>query len=165
MRQLVTLANLTERPVKALLIILMALLVLTVCWQVITRFILPQPSSFTEELSRFTLIWIGLLGSALTYKTRMHLGIDVFTNKLQGMKKLYAAVCVHIVAGLFAVMVMIYGGNNLVQLTFELNQVSPSLGIPMGYVYTALPIAGALILLYSLSFIAQEISSIGGEKQ
>ena len=157
MNRLVTLSDLTEKPLKALLIALMALLVITVSWQVITRFVLPEPSSFTEELSRFVLIWIGLLGSALAYKTRMHLGIDILTNKLEGNTSLYAGITVHLIAGLFAVLVMIFGGFNLVQLTFELNQVSPSLGIKMGYVYTALPVSGTLILLYSLSFIAQDL--------
>jgi TRAP-type C4-dicarboxylate transport system permease small subunit len=155
----------TDKPLKALLILLMALLVVNVSWQVITRFVLPEPSSFTEELSRFMLIWIGLLGSALTYKERMHLGIDILTNKLNGKKRLSTDLSVHIIVGLFAILVMIMGGYNLVLITFELNQVSAALGVRMGYVYMALPVSGALILLYSLHFISLDLSAYNASEK
>ncbi|MBR9908824.1 MAG: TRAP transporter small permease [Gammaproteobacteria bacterium] len=159
MRALSSIVDLTEKVLKTLLIVLMGLLVVNVSWQVITRFLMTNPSSFTEELSRFMLIWIGLLGSALAYKDRMHLGIDILTNKLTGKKKLYADIAVHMVAIFFAVAVMVVGGYKLVALTLELNQLSASLGILVGYVYLALPISGALILLYSLYFIAVDIET------
>ena len=70
-----------------ILIVLMAAMVLDVTWQVFTRFILRDPSSFTEELARFLLIWIGVLGAAYALKTKAHLGIDILTYKLKGVKK------------------------------------------------------------------------------
>ncbi len=163
LKPITTLADSTEKLLKILLIILMALLVVNVTWQVVTRFILPEPSSFTEELSRFVLIWIGLLGSALAYKARMHLGVDILTNKLEGNRKLIADISVHLCAALFAILVLLIGGSNLVQVTFELKQVSASLGVKMGYVYLALPISGVLIMLYSLSFIIQDIQAFGAQ--
>ncbi len=59
----------------------MAAIVLVVTWQVFSRFIIQSPSSFTEELSRFLLIWIGILGAAYAYKTKAHLGLDLFVEK------------------------------------------------------------------------------------
>ena len=165
MHRFSTIVAYTDKPLKALLILFMALLVVNVSWQVITRFVLPEPSSFTEELSRFMLIWIGLLGSALAYKERMHLGIDILTNKLIGKKRLCADISVHIIVGFFAVLVMIFGGYSLVQLTFELNQVSAALGVRMGYVYMALPVSGFLILLYSLNFIAADLSAFKAQEK
>jgi len=40
-----------------------------------------------------------------------------------------------------------------VQLTWELNQLSASLQVPLAYVYTALPLSGAIIVIYSTWFI------------
>ena len=57
---------------------------LTVIWQVFTRFVLRDPSSWTEELAIFLLIWIGLLGSAYALRRKAHLGVDVLTNRLSG---------------------------------------------------------------------------------
>jgi TRAP-type C4-dicarboxylate transport system permease small subunit len=73
--------------VSKLLIVLMAAIVLDVTWQVITRFILKNPSSFTEELAGFLLIWIGLLGASHALYTKSHLGIDILTYKLEGLKR------------------------------------------------------------------------------
>lgn len=153
------LVSFTEKCLRYLLIVLMALLVLDVLWQVITRFILSNPSSFTEELSRFLLIWIGLLGAALAYKDSMHLGLDILTKDLTGKKKLYSDLLVHVLVAIFAIVVLIVGGGNLVSLTLSLNQVSASMGILMGYVYVALPLSGALILLYSMDFVVRDIQA------
>jgi len=54
------------------LIILAVLMVLTVTWQVFSRYALRAPSSLTEELARFQLIWLGLLGAVYTFRNRMH---------------------------------------------------------------------------------------------
>ena len=64
------------------LIGLMVLIVFDVSWQVFTRFVMRDPSSFTEELATFLLIWIGLLGSAYALRQKAHLGIDVLTIKM-----------------------------------------------------------------------------------
>ena len=145
-----------DRALKLSLTVLMAVLVLDVCWQVIARFLLSEPSSFTEELSRFILIWIGLLGAALAYGESMHLGIDILVNKLTEKRRLFANVAIHIITAIFAVAVLLVGGMKLVSLTLELNQISASLGVMMGYVYLALPLSGVLILMYSIRFIAVE---------
>jgi TRAP-type C4-dicarboxylate transport system permease small subunit len=55
---------------------------------------------------------------------------------------------------LFCVLVFIYGGTALVVRTVALNQLSPALGIHMGYVYLALPIGGLFMTGYSLRRLA-----------
>jgi len=68
------------------LIVLAVLMVLTVSWQVFSRYALRAPSSLTEELARFQLIWLGLLGAVYTFRNRMHVGIDIFVAPLTGKK-------------------------------------------------------------------------------
>ena len=60
----------------------MIAIVTVVCWQVFSRFILRAPSSYTEELARFLLIWIGVLGASYAYRTKAHLGLDLFYQKM-----------------------------------------------------------------------------------
>lgn len=157
MRLFSTVIGVSDRILKLSLIALLALLVICVSWQVITRFLMPEPSSVTEELARFILIWVGLLGAALAYRERMHLGIDYLTSKLQGKKQLCAQLGVHLVSAIFSIVVMVVGGWRLVELTLDLNQSSPSLGVMMGYVYLALPLSGGLIFMYSLFFAATDL--------
>ncbi|MBN2354652.1 TRAP transporter small permease [candidate division KSB1 bacterium] len=136
---------------------LMALMVLDVTWQVLTRFILKNPSSFTEELAGFLLIWIGLLGASYAYYTRAHLGIDVLTYKLTGFKKKLVEVSINLIVLTFALFVMVLGGLRLVNITFTLKQLSPALGIEMGYIYLVIPMAGVLIIYYAVHFIIEAI--------
>lgn len=70
---------------KWTLIALMAFSVLNVLWQVFTRFVLHHPASYTEELARYLLIWIGLLGAAYAAGNKLHLAIDLFSAKLKKM--------------------------------------------------------------------------------
>lgn len=142
-----------NRALGRFLVILMVAMVLDVCWQVFTRFILNHPSSFTEELAGFFLIWIGLLGGSYAFHTRAHLGIDVLTYRLKGTGRRVADILINALVLLFAVLVMGLGGLNLVHLTLHLKQISPALGIPMGYVYIVIPLSGGLIALYAMGFI------------
>jgi TRAP-type C4-dicarboxylate transport system permease small subunit len=56
----------------------MIMMVLNVAWQVLTRFVLQNPSSYTEELARYLLIWLGLLGAGYCVGQRSHLAIDIY---------------------------------------------------------------------------------------
>jgi TRAP-type C4-dicarboxylate transport system permease small subunit len=121
--------------------------------------VLQHASSFTEELARFLLIWIGLLGASFALRTKAHLGIDVLTFRLTGMKKQIVTISVYGLVLLFALVIMVIGGFRLVQLTFSLNQISAAIGIKMGYIYLVLPISGLLFMYYSFCFIIQAITN------
>lgn len=138
----------------------MLAIVIDVSWQVTTRFLMRDPSSYTEEVARFLLIWISLLGTSLVYRRRMHLGIDLLTSKLEGNLKHWSAMLSYLMSSLFAMLAMVIGGSQLTSLTFELSQVSGALGIPMGYIYIVIPISGTLIVLYSADFIIQEFKQL-----
>jgi len=129
---------------------LMALLVVSVTWQVLSRYLLDSPSSWTEELARFLLVWIGVLGASYAYRQKMHLGIDLLSQRLRGHSAFFLECLVNVVVIVFALSVMVVGGCRLVAMTWELNQVSPALGVPMAWVYAVVPVSGALIVLYAL---------------
>jgi TRAP-type C4-dicarboxylate transport system permease small subunit len=150
---------------EKLVMFLLAAIVLVVTVQVFSRFILQSPSSVTEELARFLLIWIGLFGGAYGYHSNAHLGLDIFTNKLQGASQYLMSILAHSLIMLFAVVVMIIGGASLVSLTFEPVQISAALEIKMGYVYSAVPIAGGLIVFISLMKISHLFSQVSSSKK
>jgi len=145
------------KGLSIILIVLMAVIVLDVTWQVITRFLLKNPSSFSEELAGFLLIWIGILGASYALHTRAHLGIDVLTYRLKGVKKQTIEVVVYAIVFFFALFVMVIGGIRLVRLTFTLNQISAAMGLRIGYVYLVLPISGILMMYYSVAFMVEAL--------
>jgi TRAP-type C4-dicarboxylate transport system permease small subunit len=150
-----------SKVLKVTLIILMAVMVFDVTWQIITRFILKNPSSYTEELAGFLLIWIGLLGASYALYTKSHLGIDILTARLTGVKRQVSEVLIYLVVLLFSFFVLVIGGIRLVNLTFTLKQISPAMGIPMGWVYMVLPLTGLLIIYYSVVFMISAVKTYG----
>ena len=70
-----------NKAVGYFLSFLLTIMVLDVIWQVFTRFVLKHPSSYTEELAGFLLIWIGLLGAGYAFYIRAHLGIDILKQR------------------------------------------------------------------------------------
>jgi TRAP-type C4-dicarboxylate transport system permease small subunit len=145
------------RILSVVLIFLMAAMVLDVTWQVFTRFILRNPSGFTEELAGFLLIWIGLLGASYAYYVKAHLGIDVLTSGLSGVKRKISEILIAGTVFIFALFVLVIGGWRLVDLTFTLKQISPVMGIPMGFVYLVLPLTGVLFMYYSLYYTVEAV--------
>ena len=150
------------RVLQVFLMMLMAGMVLDVTWQVFTRFIIQDPSSYTEELAGFLLIWIGLLGGSYAIHTRAHLGIDILARKLRKTSRFGLDVIVHSTILLFAFFILVLGGMRLVNLTFTLNQISPSMGLPIGYVYIVLPLTGVLMIYYSIAHIIQALRHENG---
>ena len=148
-------ADRAEQVLAWTLVVLMGVMVIDVSWQVASRFVFRAPSSFTEELAGFLLIWIGLLGAAYGFRTRAHLGIDLLVTKLHGAGRRTATILAHALVALFALSAMVVGGIRLVQLAFQLNQISAAMGIRMGFVYLALPIAGVLTVLFCMESIAK----------
>ena len=122
-----------------------SVMVVDVTWQVVSRFVLRSPSSFTEEMAGSLLIWIGLLGAAYGIRTRAHLGIDILVEQLEGRWRRGAEAFAHFLVLLFAFTTMVGGGIWLVRLAFRLDQISAALGLPMWIVYLALPLSGLVV--------------------
>lgn len=144
-----------ERALGWLLALLMGVMVIDVVWQVVSRFLLRAPSSFTEELAGFLLIWIGILGAAYGFRTRTHLGIDLLVSSLRGRTRRAVTIAAHVLVAAFALATMVIGGMLLVQLAFRLDQTSAAMGMRVAFVYLVLPLAGVLVILFSLESIAK----------
>ena len=133
------------------LALIMAIMVLNVLWQVFTRFVVGNPSSFTDELARYLMIWVGILGAAYVSGKNGHVAIDVLSNKLSEKRQKLLTNFVHIVVIIFAVLVLIVGGLRLVYITAILEQHSPALHIPLAVVYAVIPLSGLLIMYYKFN--------------
>ncbi|MDR8394687.1 TRAP transporter small permease [Aliifodinibius sp. S!AR15-10] len=145
------------------LVFLMGLLVVDVVWQVFTRYILASPSTFTDELARFLLIWVSLLGGAYASGKHMHLSIDLFSHRLspRGQQKL--AIIIYLIIIAFVTTVLIIGGSMLVYYVYIYGQRTSALQIPMAYIYLIGPISGLLILYYKVSDIKRLMNQTPAE--
>ncbi len=135
------------------LVFLMGLIVLAVLWQVFSRYVLQNPSSVTEEIARYLLIWIGLLGAAYASGQQEHLSINILPPKLNPENRIKLMIFINILIIAFCFTVLIIGGGNLVLMNIELGQNSAALHLPLSVVYTVIPISGVLIIIYKLNEI------------
>ena len=139
-----------DKYVGYFLIALMAVMTLDVLWGVITRYVFGHQASWTEELARFLLIWIGVLGTAYASGKKMHLAIDLISDKLPANQERVRTLLVNFLIVFFVVCVFIIGGSRLIYISYTLGQTSPALKLPMSIVYGVLPLSGFLILFYKL---------------
>lgn len=146
------------------LMLLMIVMVLDVTWGVLTRYVMPKPSPFTEELASFLMMWIGLLGAAYALRQKAHLGIDILTSKLSEKNQHRWDIFIYVMVLVFSVLVLIWGGIRLVSIQLYLNQLSAAMRIKMGYVYMVLPLSGFLLTFYSIHFIVEALEKLKNEK-
>jgi TRAP-type C4-dicarboxylate transport system permease small subunit len=155
-----TIKKILDSFLELLVMVVVVVLVIDVLWQVFTRFILKNPSTWTEELAVFMLIWVSLLGAAVALGRGAHLGIDYFVGKLPEKIRLVTEVFVFLCIALFSFTVMILGGIELVTETLRLEQISPAINVKVGYVYLAVPISGFFLVLYSVIGLFERLAEL-----
>ncbi len=157
--------NCIQRAIRVIMALLMAVMVVIACWQVFSRYVLNNPSVVTEELLRFLLIFLGMIGSVYSFGSGEHLAFSLVHDKVRrrtarggtGMD-----IFIRTVNIVFALLVLVFGG--WLQVKNNLNQISPVLTWTMGYVYLMLPLAGVLIIVLEVINI-WSIATGGKEKR
>jgi TRAP-type C4-dicarboxylate transport system permease small subunit len=123
-------------------------MVIILSWQVISRYVLNDPSTFTEELLRLGLVWLSLLGAAYSTGRGSHMAIDLLRDLSRGGFRKFLKLIVPISFILFSVYVLLLGGLHSMQISSK--QLTAVLQLPMGSFYAALPVCGVLIILYAI---------------
>ena len=147
--------NKVSRILEVFMIIIFALLVLDVLFQVFSRYLLGTSFTWTEEFARFALIWLTILGAAYLNGKQEHLSMDFLYQKFSEGNKRKASIVIEVLVFLFALIVMVIGGLNLVYTTLHLDQLSGTLRIPLGYVYAIMPFSGFLIMCFCVYHISK----------
>lgn len=144
-----TLRNRIDSLLEKFLVIIMGILVLDVLWQVASRYILSSPSSFTDELAGFLLIWVSIFGATYVAGKKEHLAIDLLVQKSGPSRRKFLEIFIGLCIIMFSLFVLVIGGSWLVYTRFALEVKSAALEIPLGYVYMVLPVSGLLIMFFT----------------
>ena len=133
-----------------MLAIILGAMVVDVTWGVFTRYAMGYQSSWTDELARFLMIWIGILGAAFASGKDMHIAIDLLPQYLNEKNNKRLNIFITTIIVLFVLVVFIIGGLRYVYISFTLGQTSAALKLPMGIVYSIFPISGIIIIYYRI---------------
>jgi C4-dicarboxylate transporter DctQ subunit len=135
--------NRTAEVVCCVMVLIMTLVVAT---QVICRYLLGASLTWSEEASRYLLIWITFLGGSIAFKRGMHTGFDAVVRALSPQARRAA----RLVTLLAIVTFLVIAGLKGMQLAlFNMAQRSPAMRLPMGTVYLAIPTGCLLMLVYA----------------
>ena len=155
-----------EKVLDAVMRFLMALAMLTLLvfgfWQIFSRWILGNPSTFTDEMLRYVLIIAGFVGSAYCFYRDEHLALTLVTDKAKGPFKVILEVFIELCILFFVIYVFIYGGW---KLSATATNVSSVMHIPMKTLYMVEPICGVLIVLARILKYVQMIADRKGAKE
>ena len=129
------------------------IMTLVVAVQVFYRYALNHSLFWSEELSRYLLVWLSFLGASVAYYRRAHPGIDIVVAMLPGRWKQSVSIFIHFVSlALFGIMVW-FG----CQFSYFVRlQITPALYLPKWLVMGIIPISGAVLLVHGLSLLLSD---------
>ncbi len=116
-------------------------------WQVFTRYILGNPSSWSEELVSYMFAWMSLLGASIVTSERGHMNIPILVEKVGPSSQKFLLCLGEVIAFLFSAIILAYGGIQITSLA--MGQMTSSLGVPIGIFYIVLPLCGILNMIYT----------------
>jgi len=152
-----------NKLVEIVLEVLVCGMVLGCVWQVVTRFVLHNPSKYTEELLRYMLIWVTFMGVPYAYGKDRHLSINLFMNKNTKKNDALVKILIDAFIVVLCACVMIVGGVMVTRNAA--GQLSAAMQLPMEVYYICLPISGVLMLIYGIDKIINHIKDYRNESK
>lgn len=150
-----------NKVIEYILATLVIVMVAGCFWQIFTRFILKNPSQWTEELLRYALIWLTMLGVPYAYGKEQHIAIGFITDTFTKKGTLKDKIFIEILILFLSVFVMVAGGT-MVAIN-AVGQTSPAMHLPMQFYYIGVPICGVLMIIYSVQRLIKFINELKKE--
>ena len=142
--------NLLNKLVMEITALMFVAMSVTVVFQVASRYLSNVSAPWTEEYARYLFIYVALFGSSAVVKTNGHVAVTLLVERLKGKVKYAVSIFATVVScGFFSV--MIYSGY--FSMLRAARQLSPATDTNMGVIYAAVPISGAIMLLYSIEHL------------
>jgi TRAP-type transport system small permease protein len=120
-----------------------ATMVVVVLAGTVFRYVINDPLLWSEELARYLMIWIGLVGAAITTRHGEHIRINAIRRRLPRLLRLTGDVAVALAIAGFLWIMTVEGWSAALR---GAQQSAPALGVSMLWPLLAVPVAGALML-------------------
>ena len=140
-----TLRNILTKLLNVLAGVSFIAMVALTCWQVFTRYVLQNPSSWSEELVSYLFAWASLLGASLVTGERGHMNIPILVERMSPVIQKALGIFAELIAFAFSLIILVYGGVQISQLA--MGQMTSSLGVAVGVFYVVMPLCGVLNMI------------------
>lgn len=141
--------------------VIFVFMTILVIYQVVSRYVFNSPSTFTEDLLGYSFVWLTLLGTTILFSKKEHMNIDFIVEKLSKRVRAFIDILIDLLVIVVAIGIFIYGGLKVIEIGGL--QMSPTLNIPLSYVYVILPITGILLIIICACNIYERTISLRGK--
>ncbi|TAA73347.1 TRAP transporter small permease [Planococcus salinarum] len=148
---------------EVFLVLFSAVMVAVIFLQVVMRQF-DSSLSWSEELARYSFIWLVYIGISYGVKKDRHIKVDVLLLVLKNKGKIILTIIANLLFIVFAIFVIRYGTDIAMQL-LSFGQKSPANQIPMGLIYLAAPVGMGLTLIRLLQNLIKHIKALKHEMQ
>lgn len=145
-----------DRIFKVIIFSAFSVLIILVFAQVYTRFLTTSSLTWSEELSRFVMIWMVFLSSIQVFRNNGHIWVENIINLFPQKIKSTILIIGHLLIITFC-FIIIWGAFSLFPMVHK--QYSPVLSIPMSYIYAAVPISLSITVFFAIKNLVLEIKS------
>ena len=146
-------SNILDKILQVTVFTLITGMIITVTLQIVAR-VFFTALSWTEEMSRYLLVWSSFLGASLAYHRGSHIAVTFLTERLSPATKKK----VSLVAVLFSLFFFILGfWYGIEMIKMQVFQVSPSLNLPMKDVYLVIPISFGFMVFFAIENLLNAI--------
>jgi TRAP-type C4-dicarboxylate transport system permease small subunit len=128
----------------------LGVMVIIVFTQVIFRFFIQQPLSWSEEVARYVFVGIIWMGAAVVVREDGHPGMDLLTRSLPAAWQCAIQIVVNLLVAATLGTVVITGFR---LVSANMTQPSPALELPMGIPYAAIPLSAAIMLINLVFYV------------
>jgi TRAP-type C4-dicarboxylate transport system permease small subunit len=146
-----------NRVLDLCVIVLLAALAGVLFVAVITRYFFNFPLAWSEEVSRYAFVWVSFLGAELCLRINIHAAVDLLVKTLPPRVQRVVWRIGQTLVAIFLIGLLI-SGIHITRVAHD--QLSPALGIPMSFVYSAVPVGAALMLLELLIQLRHDPSAV-----
>jgi TRAP-type C4-dicarboxylate transport system permease small subunit len=143
-RRVVDGLNVAVRWILAALMLVMTVLI---GWQVIARFIVGESLTFSEEVSRFVMVWLVLLGAAYAAKNGRLMKVDIVEHMLSGRAKSTVIMVAGVLSIVFYLVLVVFGFFIVSAVSY---QMTPATEVSMSIPMAALPVGGILLVINTI---------------
>ena len=135
------------RGLEGLCALLLAAMVALLFIQVVGRYAFDNPPDWTEELARTVFIYLTFVGGALAIVRNAHLRIESFHNRMSPRSKMKLDILLTSIGVVFLAVTLYYSVGLLGRLS---HQPMSSVPISKAFMFAAVPVGCALMLVYEL---------------
>jgi TRAP-type C4-dicarboxylate transport system permease small subunit len=122
--------------------------------QVFFRFVIYMPFPWSEEIARYLMIWVGMIGSFVALRKGRHIGVTFLMERLPAGVARGLNPLIHLVLIAFLAVIAVQGGKLAI---LNATQKSPAMMIPMIYPYLAIPVGAALMIIEMIAVLMKDL--------